>query len=267
MENPKFKNPLAAISLIILVIFSIIVFPFLLAATPENRKIETIEPETTLTADKPLGSVNPDGTTFLPDINAIPKETVIERFEELFIHNGGTTYYENSDDAQRVLTQEFRSARYVTAADYMDFPRWQILYYESGNGRLLFRIPEHISAEAYLKSWEHDIVDKCCNYVELGSFVDGSPALVVTYKNEYIGVVDFNAYTGELTHTYVIELCNHYDKFGTYSYDDATDWALAKETIAREGRIERESMLREKAQEHDRSHEEIPLTPVPPPVP
>ena len=230
MRKLKFTNPIATITLIILIIFSIVIFPFILAATPGNREIETVETEIGLTADKPLGSVNPDGTTYIPDINAISKETAIEivvNTHEILSDNNGYTEIILDDYSTYLYSMELRSVRYIEATDYIDAPTWQLLYYENVYTKHLIPVDGE-SPEEFLNRIGVGLRN-CCETLIISSLNDGRPALVNEINIEIITVFAVNAFNGKLTGQESLYLCNHRDRLESFTYDDATDWDFFRE--------------------------------------
>ena len=237
MKNKKTTSILVISGVFVLVFLSGIVFPFMLAASPELRELEKIQTEdffpsedingqdTAKQDDEPEQPVEQNLAAI--DINAISEEKaieiVLEAFPEvLYMHDdaNGTTLSN---------TLELRGARYVEAADSFDTPIWQVLFYADDSGRILYGIHEDYTPEEYLFLFGDAIHMHCCESFKIGAFDNGLPAIDHSYKRENLFVIEVNAFTGELIGQGMVFLCNHIDVFGTYSYDDETDWNLVNE--------------------------------------
>ena len=245
MKTPKFTNPIAAISIIVLIFLSIIVFPLMLAATPENLELETIEPENTLPVENPdqndefgITDGQDDANDTIPDINAISKETAIAIVEDFYTALGETDYVCPSGNFGSV-TQELRGARYIEASDHLSVPVWQVLYYWHKQGQSLLSVSDNSTPEeelAMILSTRGARINCDCYSWSIGSYADtGMSAIIQKRDYKILVVVEVDALTGDIIGIGEINCNNHSDKPVVFSYDEAIDWEMVKNlTIHRE---------------------------------
>lgn len=251
MKNKKFANIITIAGACALVIFSVFVFPFIIAASPDNQGIETIETEAAYPPDEteqpgedgqpgeggqpgedgdgqqPGGENQPDNGGVTIDINAISKETAIALALDATPHEG-VDYVDPTGDT-RSFSIELRGARYVESADPLDAPIWQVLFYVRDSGKMFHEIHENFTPDEYLHYLYGDMIHDCCFVASVGSFDNGTPAIVYTHNQESLFVIEVNALTGDLVGQGIVYLCDHISRFDTFSYDDITDWSMAND--------------------------------------
>jgi len=243
LKGKKAIGIITAVGASLLLMFSVFVFPFILAASPDNRELETIEMKTVFPADEvsqsedsdiveqPLERVEQQGEAdqsddeVVIDINAISKEMAIE----IVTNEIETRQFIDADpNGVRSSTFELRSARYIEAVDYIDAPIWQVLFYSRTEGDNLLGITEGYTPEEFLLMAFNSTVE-CCESYTIDAFDNGMPALRRVYSHENLFVVEVNAFTGELIRMGDVYLCDHSTRFDTFSYDDLADWNMVNE--------------------------------------
>ena len=225
MNSKKQSTIFVAICVCALVVLSVFVFPFILAATPGTMEIETIEPEDTFPAEEP-GSVSADGSepesdyVFYPgpenepapadgpdpaiDINAISREQAIaiaiayydDMNPETFVNDWGET---------RTSSCEFADIKYMESTDPASAPSWFAFFSYRTWGETHDPIPEKYTPEEYLviaKEIYNTSIIESPNYASITSFSLGTNSFGKTvvlrsYDIYSYSVVEINALTGE----------------------------------------------------------------------
>ena len=220
MKTKKASGVIAAVGVCILLAFSVAVFPFILAASPDNREITTIETETVFPSedserDDEIGLVDeteePDmteesddtedlsGQEAIHNINAISKEMAIEIAMEAIGFPGGT--YHRTSGESVTITRDFIEAKYIESADPADDPSWYVLFSTSSLGTLFEYIPLDLTPEEYIASRTSDpSIDYFTSddgFLVVGIDNNGSPVIITHYARTGYVVAEIDAFTGE----------------------------------------------------------------------
>ena len=118
---------LGFIGAVAVVVFTFLIFPSILADTPENREIETITPTTNLATEN-LAQLNEIEHT--PNINAISQEQAIEIAEEA-VGKVEIIDLERQDKATTKTTYTY--ARYSDGVEPTYSPVWYVIRTEESN--------------------------------------------------------------------------------------------------------------------------------------
>jgi len=236
LKNKKAISLIAIYGACLMFVFSVLIFPFILAATPKNQEIETIEIETAHPAEE---SANPDDSRYMeslqreivnwritPDINAISKETAISIVLEKLSLGGET--YESAIGETRMTSLELRGASYIERVDHIDAPIWRVLFYERSHGETfvyIYVVPDLEDAQ----SIESRLGEFCCSEEFIGEDNRGFPVIISSYSYENLYFIDVNAFNGEIIGQGVVGMCDHEGTKREFSYDDAIDWEMLKE--------------------------------------
>jgi len=278
MNSKKQSTTFVAICVCALVAFSVFVFPFILAATPETMEIETIEPEDTFPAEE-LGLPPDNGSepesenVFYPgpehepapadgpdpaiNINALSREQAIalaiafyeDMNQETFVNDKGET---------RTSSHAFVDVKYIESTDPASDPSWFALFSYRTRGETHDPIPENYTPEEYLRiakeCYDMAIIESP-NYASYASFSLGTNSfgetvVIKSYDINGYDVVEIDAFTGE----YIGYGIKMYDELG--NLDRFIDGIEFKEFMDNWWVLIMESPV-----EHD------PLTPEPTPQP
>ena len=212
MDSKKHSRIIAAICIGALAIFSIFVFPFILAASPANQEIEVIEMEEAFPAHEP-DAVPEDGFETLPDfavepgaellpepdpipinINAISEEQAIALAWELFAFP--EAYDVTPEGAERGHATEFIKAVYVDSTDPASDPSWFLLFSYRYWGSSFAYIPEGLTQEEALnREMEQDVFGYARFSIGTDNF--GVPVIKWDFGASHYEMVEINALTGE----------------------------------------------------------------------
>ena len=238
MKNKKAIGIITAVGACALLVFSVVVFPFILAATPENRELETIERDSVYPGEETghqndseqqeqraeTGQQDTEATTI--DINAITEEMAIALVLNSISHDEHTDKSPNGET--RTTSLELRGASYIESADHIDAPIWRVLFYERHFGESFVYIGECIGDDLE-SALNYRIGEFCCFTNSFGEDNDGKQVVVSKYSYEALNFIDVNAFTGELIAQGIVGMCDHEGTKREFSYDDATDWEMLKE--------------------------------------
>jgi len=212
MKKTKHFRIISIISISVLSIFSIFIFPFILAASPDNLGVEVIDrdEELQLTDLDPVPG-DESGTKvsfatdaeseFIPeldpipyDINAISKERAVELAWELFM-------FPDEDETtpqgeRRGHKTEFIEARYIENTDSAKDPSWFLLFSYHYWGTAFNYVPEGSTPEEEI---EREIPNDIFNYATFSVGTDnfGYPVIKWEYNAGHYEMVEINAITGE----------------------------------------------------------------------
>jgi len=246
LKSKKLINIITVAGACALLIFSVFVFPFILAASPDNREMETVETETTYPAEEdgqsdlalvPLyqseseqqaESDQPESEETIIDINAISEETAIAIVLDRTSLSEAT--HENENGETRTHSLELRGARYFTGVDHIDAPIWRVLFYARDWARVFEYHRDGQTLEEYIAEISGKI-NGCCYSYSLGTDKNGEPAVIWDSVGESLFFFDVNAFTGALNGQGIVYLCDHTSKLGTFSYDETTDWNMLTEDM------------------------------------
>ena len=241
MKNKKALGIITAAGACALLVFSVFVFPLILAASPENKELETIEtnnaypPEENREQDEtpqlpePEKTDQPDDEDVKPDINAISKETAISKVLSNIAY-GEHTYVSPIGEVSNT-SLELRSARYIEGVDHIDAPIWRVLFYERHFGESFVYIPVNPNPEE-AQSIENRIEDikrlgdLCCFDSFISEDKSGLPVIITSFDYKSLYFIDVNAFTGELIGQGLVGLCDHEGTKREFSYDETTDWEM-----------------------------------------
>jgi len=230
----------------VLLIISVFVFPFLLAATPDNMEVETIESENVYPTDEneqydetdeydeldEMMSITITETerllrehaNILADINAISEERAIEIVNRIIYPGEGTS--ESPKGETRSNKYELLGARYVEAADPMDDPVWQVFLLAQSSGVSFYYPEDGRSASELLVEVRVVAISfqECCEKFSLGRDLDGEMAVFMHFDTVTLIVMELNAFTGDLIGQGWIDICEHNDPGGRFQNAAGLDW-------------------------------------------
>jgi len=224
LKTRKTKSIIAVIGACVLVVFSVAIFPFILAATPGNRGITTIETESYFPAEETeqadelemLGEVehltekNEQADELetlgeaeqlieaetIPNINAITKEQAIAIASES-LGPKVETYYSNSGTSATVSI-DFLEAKYMETPDPLRDPSWYVLFAKHSSGTSISHVPpEGITPEEYLQKILDDPLLSNGSDLIIGTDNNGYPVIIDHFSRTLYVVVEVNALTGE----------------------------------------------------------------------
>jgi len=245
MKSKRIINIVSAIGAGVLLMFSVFVFPFILAASPENAEIETMEAGVSFPSEdaeqpdegeqhdeacecdecdndeQPEGAEE-SGTVIVIDINAISKEKAIE------IAIGGIKQGTDISSVGELRTSESQvfGARYMASTDYIDVPVWRVLRYDHSRGNSFEYTPKASSVEEYftIVYGNPDGPDNCCVEYSMGEDVNGVKVVVRNYNVESLNLIDINAFTGEVMCQWGFRVCHHTEPWRSFSGAANLDW-------------------------------------------
>ena len=238
MKNKKVIGIITAIGVCALLVFSVVVFPFILAASPENRELETIETNNAYPAEEienpdyteqPTEPGQQDNETTTIDINAITEEMAIAiALEDIPV---GDETVKSLAGATHTTSLELRGAKYIESIDHIDAPVWRVLFYAHDYGESLVYI-EHQGGDDDLEhEFTYRIGDFCCFSSSMGEDNSGLPAIITSYSYAVLYFIDINAFTGELVGQGQTAMCDHEGTKRELSYDLNTDWVMLQENM------------------------------------
>jgi len=235
MKKINHSTIIAAICFCVLLVFSVIVFPFILAASPENREIETIEPEDFMPVEESAQTdenahfdENMQLEELFPELHqsqAISKEQAIEiAMKSHHPVHGPPAYYPpvHEDSCNRGC--EAVDVIYVESSNPQNAPSWYVLILERTWGESFIEVPDGYSPEEWLEiiaehtiTYQDHATDQTmpldcfhnspgndngysypvCSHLSIGVNDDGTPVVVKTYHDIYYMVSVINAFTGE----------------------------------------------------------------------
>ena len=219
MKTKKASGMIAMVGVCILLAFSVGVFPFIIAASPDNREITEIEQETVFPTEDDEQNVEIgliiepeksneteqsdeaeglDEQETIPNINAISKEMAIEIAMEAVGYPGGT-YYRTSGESV-TITREFIEAKYMESADPADDPSWYVLFSSSSLGTSFEYIPPELTPEEYMAARAGGPGDAFTSYdgfLAIGTDNNGFPVIITHYGRTGYIVAEGDALTGE----------------------------------------------------------------------
>ena len=204
MKTRNVKSIIAVTGACALVVFSVAVFPFILAATPENRGITTIETESYFPAEETeqISESEPFGeaehyyeTETIPNINAITMEQAITIASESIVPRVGT-YYNNSG-TDITISRDFLEAKYMESPDPLRDPSWYVLFVGHSSGTTVNHIPEGITPEEYLQKILDDPLLSEGGDPMIGTDNFGYTVIIDHHSRTAFIVAEVNALTGE----------------------------------------------------------------------
>ena len=251
MKRKNIINIIIAAGAGVLLVISIFVFPFLLAATSDNLEIEPIESENAYPTDEieqydetddlddldEMMSITVSETermliqmgANLEDINAISESEAI-RIVRRIIYPGDETN-ESPVGETRSTKYELLGARYVEAADLIGDPVWQVFLIEQSWG-VSFHYPEdERTASELLAEVRANTtgLDNCCNEFSLGRDLNGEMAVFMHYDTLTFIVFELNAFSGDLIGQGWINICEHTEPGGRFQNAAELDWETIME--------------------------------------
>ena len=204
MKTRKAKSIIVVTGACALVIFSVAVFPFILAASPVNRGITTIESESLFPAEETeqtseietLGEVERFiETETIPNINAITKEQAIAIASESLVPKIGTYFSISGTDI--TISRDFLEAKYMECPDPLVDPSWYVLFATHSSGTTVSNIPEGITPEEYLQKILDDPLLSEGSDPMIGTDSNGNPVVIDRHDRTGYVVAEVNALTGE----------------------------------------------------------------------
>jgi len=207
MDSKRHSRIIAAICIGALAVFSIFVFPFIIAASPGNMDIETIETEDVFPAEEPYPEPEPVAETapepmpepepepeVVIDINAISEEQAIALAWELYMFPDEDGV--NPAGERRGNTTVFIEAKYVESTDPASDPSWFLLFSYSYWQKMFVYIPEGLTQEETLyREMEQDIFGLARFSIGTDNF--GVPVIKWESSGSHYEMVELNALTGE----------------------------------------------------------------------
>ena len=260
MKKNKLIYFLAAIGACTLLALSVFLFPLIIAATPENRELETLElddpypveelglleehelekvylddnePSTGSGEQESITQHDPDPVEVI-DINAITKEIAIGIAERLFSKEPTDTYpvehsYVGPTGESRNASWILLGARYIPATDNMAAPVWQVFIHEKTWGITHFRIPDDRTPESYLAELENERATQlhgCCTSYSIYKRETGTTILKSESSYETITMLELDAFTGEVLGSGWFVFCEHNSHYNLFVNAAAPDWEL-----------------------------------------
>jgi len=204
LKTRSVKSILAVTGACVLVVFSVAVFPFILAATPENREITTIESESFFPTEETertseLGThgetVQLSETETIPNINAITEEQAIAIASESLVPKVGT--YNSVSGTDITISRDFLEAKYMESPDPLVDPSWYVLFATHSSGTTVSNIPEGITPEEYLQKILDDPLLSEGSAPMIGTDRNGNPVIIDHHDRTGFTVAQVNALTGE----------------------------------------------------------------------
>jgi len=202
LKNKKTKNIFAISGACVLLAFSVVAFPFILAASPGNRGITTITSEDVFPTETTMQSSETElhdeaeqicESDTIPNINAISEELAIAIATEAVPNRECGAYWINGEI--RTFTHDFLEAKYMESTDQVDDPTWYVLFLQHCKGVLFEYIPVgYNTPEEYLSSQLNAGYD-----VSLGTDRNGVTVGYVPFDYINYIVVEVNALTGKFT--------------------------------------------------------------------
>jgi len=187
-----------------LVVFSVAVFPFILAATPENRGIVTIESESYFPDEEneqadelemPGDAEQLIEAETIPNINAITKEQAIAIASESLVPKVGRYYNNSGTDV--TVSRDFLEAKYMECPDPLREPSWYVLFAGYSSGTTVNHIPEGITPEEYLQKILYDPLLSEGSDPIIGTDNFGNTVIIDHHSRTGFIVAEVNALTGE----------------------------------------------------------------------
>jgi len=255
---------LAAIGACTLLAFSVFLFPLIIAATPENRGLETIETEdpypqeelgqpdehepdmqdTDSITQQEIDDINKNvheefmrqqnsNSAEEIDINAITKEMALEIVEGLYSIEAIEIYpgkYINSDpagDVVHIVSRRPLGARYVSAPDSTVAPVWQVFIHEQLQGTIHYRIPEGHTAESYLAEFQNYRASQfygCCYTYSIFTRSTGTTVIQSESSIETITMIELDAFTGKELGSGWFTFCKHNTNYSQFVESEDPDW-------------------------------------------
>ena len=221
MDSKKHSRIIAAICISALAVFSIFVFPFIIAASPDNMEIETIETEDVFPAEEPyhvpeieaetviepeaetvpepISELTPEPGPYpeaevVIDVNAISEEQAIALAWELYM-------FPDEDDVnpageRRGHATKFIEAKYVESTDPASDPSWFLLFSYRYWGVSFAYIPEGLTQEEALnREMEQDIFGLA--RFSMGTDNFGVPVIKWESSGSHYEMIELNALSGE----------------------------------------------------------------------
>jgi hypothetical protein len=204
MKNMDLKNKLVILGVCALLFFSGVAFPFMLAATPENRDLETIEADDVFPAEE---QEQPDASeqSFHPEpepvaagesevnINAITKERALEIAKETF----GDFQNAYSSDGIRSRYIYYIDAKYMDSSSVENVSSWFVFIELQLRGEQFFALNEnYTSLEELLDDMQAIHGDNDNWFIDTNN--EGRTVVIRSYHYIDFIVVEINALTGEL---------------------------------------------------------------------
>ena len=266
LKERKLLVIIAAAGACALLVFSIFIFPLIIASTPENLEIKTIlsenqhptdemeqyndneeydDPNEVESSNKTERESQLESITMVSAIfettgldstvvNVIGRVDINAITEEAAIDIAQRAVMPTEDDAQPTVKRP--AGETITSASEFRSTR----YYQS---------VDHIDDPVwqvlfYVRTWGFAFIypddsqtvsvllsgwDDCCFETSLDRDLTGETAVKLNYDLESIEVVEVNALTGKIIGKGEIVLCDHIKSIRTFSYDKYTDWLWAKE--------------------------------------
>jgi len=296
MKNKKLIYILAAIGACTLLAFSIFIFPMIIAATPENRELETLETEdpypqeelSQLEEREPekqyidgiteqqfeaiikhvheefIRQQNPNPAEGI-DINAITKEMAIEIVEGFYPNEATETFTDIGPmgDARKVSLRPL-DARYISAPDSTAAPVWQVFLHERTQGTMHYYIPDGHTAESYLVEFQNHRATQlhgCCYSDSIYRRNTGSTVIKSESSIESIILIELDAFTGKALGSGFFAFCEHYPNYNSFVENGYLDLVFITDSI-----IEDKTFLPGSEGQPYRRYEVIP-EPTPQPTP
>jgi len=216
LKSKKIKNILAISGICAMLFFSVVAFPFILAASPENRELETLETETAFPAEEAIEqqgiteqideSEQPDTPEPGIDINAISEEMALEIAKKLREQYGEEDFFwEGPDGTTRGFSREYIEAKYMASSDTAGSPSWLVLvrYRFWGEVHFDLRDAEYNTLEELIAAQQERTGD-AYNWT-IGQNNRGVNVAKGTYDDSTYFIVEINAFTGEYIHKFELK--------------------------------------------------------------
>jgi len=255
LKNKKALGIVAVVGACFLLVFSIFIFPFILAASPEERELERVEVDSAYPAEEleqndltevPLQQEESgqaqsivgmiDASEIIDtseiDINAITEEMALAIALD-YIPVGEETV-KSPVGAHHTTSLELRGARYIESIDHIDAPIWRVLFYAFDYGESFVYIDgsEHLEDNEILEQeFSYRMGDFCCYTGSMGEDNSGKRVIVTSYSYECLYFIDIDAFTGELVGQGLTGMCDHEGNKRELSYDLNTDWEMLPENM------------------------------------
>ena len=265
MKNKKALSFIIAGGACALILFSVFVFPYILSAPPENRRIESIEPDLAYPSEDAgiIGDVvqsedidkeeQDSVASVIIDINAISEEkaTVIatlamkhsrsvvsdnlEEMPYLFMYAKREPFTQVAGGSRYIN----HGARYITAVDHINTPIWQVLYTIVYYGAAFMSVPDEINSEDYILYLYENYTHSCCETLSTSGNGQGVRR---DFTYGALVVLDIDAFSGDIIGQGVVYLCDHADMADRFRVDIDADWRLINEYVQLWGQFRESDM-------------------------